>query len=72
MSAFKVDIALGNDTMRTPEEVADALTKVADTLRSESSFPDTYMPIQDINGNTVGSYWSVLLTPLGGTTTKKS
>jgi len=51
---FTLDIDLGNDAMRSPEDIAHALETVAHRLRNESD-GDT-APIRDTNGNTVGEW----------------
>jgi hypothetical protein len=52
---FTVKIYLGNDAMQTPEDVADALRRVAEQLENGT----TEGSIRDINGNTVGSFLGV-------------
>jgi len=64
---FKIEIELGNDTMRTGEHVRDALLKAAqhvardylgtDFTRMKSTL-DAEGPIKDANGNRVGT-WEV-------------
>jgi hypothetical protein len=55
-NTFKVEIKLGNDAMQTPEDVADALEKVARELRQDGWRGFCTGGIRDINGNTVGHY----------------
>ena len=52
MSDFELHIDLGNETMKTPQEVAVALRSVADKV--ESGREDG--AILDLNGNTVGHF----------------
>lgn len=49
---FTLKIALGNDAMNSPEEVAAALRAVADRLDAGR----TQGTILDANGNTVGTW----------------
>ena len=52
---FKLKITLGNDAMRTGEDIAHALQEVADRVEQHD---DTAGRIFDANGNTVGK-WEV-------------
>ncbi len=52
---FALTIKLGNDAMRTLEDVADALESVARSLRVGTCYGQT-RPIHDINGNRVGEW----------------
>lgn len=52
---FTLSINLGNDAMQTREEVAEALERVAGTLRA-SSLPEDTQHIRDANGNAVGRW----------------
>ena len=54
MTEFTLTIHLGNDAMRTPEDVADALTRIAREIRSNPGA--IYKSINDLNGNQVGIY----------------
>jgi hypothetical protein len=62
---FKLEIELGNAAMQTPEDVADALRRVADTLAGvgfvagAGGFGRGSQRIRDLNGNTVGD-WMVI------------
>lgn len=49
--SFELKIKLGNEVMQTPEDVAEALTRIADAIRSYDEFNRT---IRDLNGNIVG------------------
>lgn len=53
---FVLKIELGNDAMRTPRNLADALVLVAVKLKHVKGI--TQGNILDINGNSVGS-WEV-------------
>ena len=61
MSTFKLEIELGNDAMRSTNDIARALEEVAVRLSGQHrSFADADAGrIHDDNGNTVGS-WTVL------------
>ena len=56
---FTLSIDLGNAAMQTPDQIADALRKVAEKLtdRGDFSGPEDGT-IRDYNGNTVGQ-WNV-------------
>ncbi len=67
--SFRLNIALGNDAMRTAEDLSAALRKVADDVdrpRDSAPFAETdedgnlapgwYQTIHDLNGNDVGRY----------------
>lgn len=54
---FRLEIALGNDAMRTPEDIAAALSQAAATLNKWSDFHHAGQII-DANGNQVGTYWT--------------
>jgi hypothetical protein len=60
MSQFILKIDLGNDAMKTPGDIIQALTGVIETLGENSNHPAyTKMnagSIRDINGNVVGHY----------------
>lgn len=57
---FVLKIELGNDAMQTPNDVADALRKLATRLQDciWSGDPTALERIRDANGATVGS-WTV-------------
>jgi len=56
---FTLSITLGNETMETPLDVAEALRKVADRLDNLSNdWGDCGGLIRDLNGNLVGK-WEV-------------
>lgn len=48
---FAVRIELGNDAMRTPEDVAGALRRLADKIERKGYYEHA---IRDVNGNMVG------------------
>lgn len=50
---FAVSIALGNDAMQTPQDVAKALREIAEKL--DTTGPSRG-PVIDRNGNTVGTF----------------
>jgi hypothetical protein len=58
VSAFRLRIELGNDAMRTGEDVARALREVADQVEGFDPFVPYGARIRDANGNTVGE-WDV-------------
>lgn len=49
---FRLTIVMGNDAMSTPDDVADALDRVAARLRAGS----TSGSVLDANGNRVGDF----------------
>ena len=55
---FRLTIELGNDAMRTPQDLAIALRKLANTFLSdaEDDMVPTFGTIHDDNGNRVGDY----------------
>jgi hypothetical protein len=56
---FRLMIELGNAAMQTPDQVADALRRVAAKLSDRGDFDgDESGTFRDYNGNTVGK-WSV-------------
>lgn len=55
MDNFSLDIDLGNEAMRTHEDVANALRDVADSL-DESTGQGWSGIIRDANGNHVGGW----------------
>lgn len=57
MKRFKLEIKLGNAAMLDPNDVAAALTEVAESLR-DRGFGYLEGAIRDENGNVVGS-WEV-------------
>lgn len=59
MAKFALNIQLGNDTMRTAEDIAIALRKAADALDSGEFAGHGY--VHDLNGNNVGEYTSDFL-----------
>jgi hypothetical protein len=72
MKIFTLTITLGNDAMRKPSDIAEALRTLADKLNSGDAFDETnyehaYGFLRDINGNRVGEWkikWRTLfLTP---------
>ena len=62
MAEFELEITLGNDDMRTPADVADALERVASQLRVPciASQGESHQTLRDGNGNTVGG-WTLRL-----------
>lgn len=50
---FALEINLGNDAMSTPQDVAEAIRRVADRV---DGLGDLSGGIRDLNGNTVGRY----------------
>jgi hypothetical protein len=53
VETFTLTIELGNDTMRTPEDVATVLTDTAEYMQKHGSWPRMLI-IRDVNGNSVG------------------
>lgn len=53
---FTVEITLGNDAMNDPTHVADALERVASTLRRGRFDGNDKRPVRDANGNIVGHF----------------
>jgi hypothetical protein len=62
---FILEIELGNDAMKTPEDIGNALAEAEYSLTHHGSVYDRYRTdlenipdgvILDISGNTVGSY----------------
>jgi len=51
-SKFVLEIDLGNDAMKTPADIAQALFKAAEELLAGKGS----RPIYDLNGNRVGQY----------------
>lgn len=49
---FTLTIELGNDAMKSPEDIADALRKAASHIQAGYGNGS----VRDLNGNTVGSY----------------
>lgn len=58
---FRLSITLGNDAMRTPEDVGIALREVRARIGAHLDYfdSDTSGTIRDANGNTVGT-WEVV------------
>ena len=64
MNKFTLSIDLGNEAMSTPDDVRNALLKVADLLLKFDRTPDTEWSqydglshsIRDTNGNRVGEW----------------
>jgi hypothetical protein len=50
---FTLKIDLGDSAMRTPEDVAEALKRIAAYMHANGSWPHT--KILDLNGNSVGT-----------------
>lgn len=55
MDEFTLNIKLGNDAMQTPEDIAEALRKVANAL-DDGFLSTSNHGILDVNGNTVGEW----------------
>jgi len=53
VTTFSLKIELGNDAMRTDEDIAGALLQLAKRIRTDGLFDSA---IRDINGNVVGYY----------------
>lgn len=53
LETFTLKIHLGNDAMRTPEDVAEVLKRIAAYMHKQGSWPHT--KILDLNGNSVGT-----------------
>lgn len=53
---FTLTLNLGNQAMTEPLDVAEALRYVANRLEDNGTFPDSAVPVRDLNGATVGSY----------------
>lgn len=54
MPKVKIEIELGNDAMRRPCHVKNALTKLAEKIGTSHLYDHTIM---DLNGNSVGRCW---------------
>lgn len=54
MARFIVEIAIGNDAMQTPTQVANVLELVAGKLRACETLEHFGVPLRDENGNRVG------------------
>lgn len=52
---FKIEIALGNDVMQTPDDVSHALAVTAEKINAGELFSGA---IHDANGNRVGTWWT--------------
>lgn len=52
---FKLNIDTGNDAMRAPDHLADALEDIAAELRGNTRYEDDGI-VYDLNGNTVGRW----------------
>lgn len=60
---FRLDIELGNDAMKTGEDLAQVIQGVANTVRkynadelAQAADETHSMRLRDVNGNTVGSW----------------
>ena len=62
---FTLTIDMGNDSMKSKYDVADALNALVQAIYNKTAWPDYATaengyqyggPIQDTNGNTVGSF----------------
>lgn len=56
MTEFTLTLKLGNAAMQTPEDVADALRRAAESVILATRVGVTNQGIRDENGNTVGSW----------------
>lgn len=56
MPQFILKIELGNEAMRAPIHIRDALRQIADKIRCDDTLDDLTQNIRDYNGNTVGHY----------------
>ena len=56
MPRFILEIELGNDAMRSPVHIRDALMAIADKIRYDDQLDDLTQNIRDYNGNVVGHY----------------
>lgn len=56
MPRFTLEIELGNDAMRSDEDIARALKGVAEKVEYDGIISKLPKRIRDINGNTVGHY----------------
>jgi len=56
MKSFKLELDGGNEAMDTPQDVADALERIAAQVREMDEQYGFSSPIRDANGNTVGEY----------------
>ena len=56
MPQFTLTINLGNDAMRSPVHIRDALRAISDKIRYDDELDDLTQKIRDINGNVVGKY----------------
>lgn len=56
--SFRLSLYLGNDAMRTPSDIADALRQCAEDIEQLSGLWDMSMSqnIRDKNGNVAGRY----------------
>jgi hypothetical protein len=53
---FQLNITLGNASMQSPADVADALVSAARKVRSAGDWPAEGR-VFDVNGNTVGTWF---------------
>lgn len=53
---FRLEIELGNESMDSVGEIAEALRDVANKVDSIQSYNQAFGAIQDGNGNTVGGW----------------
>ena len=56
MPKFILEINLGNEGMRSPVHIRDALRAISDKIRYDDELDDLTQNIRDINGNVVGKY----------------
>jgi hypothetical protein len=64
MERFTLEIEMGNDSMQTGGDIADALRKIADDCDTRRGGKDESGRIRDENGNTVGHWEINPLTPV--------
>ena len=56
-SKFVIDLDLGNDAMKLPQHIADALVAIAKQVPNVVIMKGISTKIKDVNGHVVGS-WS--------------
>jgi hypothetical protein len=55
-SKFILEIELGNDAMKRPSDVSNALSKIAEQVKHVAGLKGITTKILDVNGNSVGSW----------------
>lgn len=56
-SKFVIDLDLGNDAMKLPQHIADALVAIAKQVPNVAMMKGISTKVKDVNGNTIGT-WS--------------